>query len=92
MKLLLAIALMLTIVMWVSTQQPQAVHTYCGRHLARTLADLCWEAGVDKRSDAQYASYGSAWLMPYSEGRGKRGIVDECCLRPCSVDVLLSYC
>nr|1BOM_A Chain A, BOMBYXIN-II,BOMBYXIN A-2 [Bombyx mori]1BON_A Chain A, BOMBYXIN-II,BOMBYXIN A-2 [Bombyx mori]prf//1412231A bombyxin II A [Bombyx mori] len=20
------------------------------------------------------------------------GIVDECCLRPCSVDVLLSYC
>nr|prf bombyxin II B [Bombyx mori] len=28
-------------------EQPQAVHTYCGRHLARTLADLCWEAGVD---------------------------------------------
>lgn len=41
-------------------------------------------------------SIGWGWLTaPTVRGlkaRNKRGIVDECCYKPCSVDELMSYC
>lgn len=41
-------------------------------------------------------SIGWGWLTaPTARGmkaRNKRGIVDECCYKPCSVDELMSYC
>lgn len=41
-------------------------------------------------------SVGWGWLTaPTVRGlkaRNKRGIVDECCYKPCSVDELMSYC
>ncbi|XP_028039082.1 bombyxin D-1 [Bombyx mandarina] len=67
-------------------------HIYCGRYLAYKMADLCWRAGFEKRSVAHYAGYGWPLLPSLSEERGKRGIADECCLQPCTNDVLLSYC
>lgn len=63
---------------------------YCGRNLAITIANLCYKSEAAKR-DAGW------WLPPQGVRalggvRGKRGPVDECCEKPCSLNELLSYC
>ncbi|KOB65059.1 Insulin-like polypeptide 1 [Operophtera brumata] len=68
---------------------------YCGRILANTLADWCdYGEEMPKRSgmnevDNKY--YSHAWLAPhmanaFSGSRGKRGVVTECCDKPCSLN------
>ncbi|KAJ8715307.1 hypothetical protein PYW08_005288 [Mythimna loreyi] len=62
---------------------------YCGRNLARALAVLCY--GVDVKRDAGW------WMPPHGARalagmRGKRGPVDECCEKACSIQELMTYC
>lgn len=92
-----ALVLVLTVV--VATESRERV--YCGRMLADTLAYLCdYGEETSKRSgvnEVDYKYYSQAWLAPhmahaFSGSRGKRGVVTECCDKPCSFDVLLSYC
>nr|O09209.1 RecName: Full=Bombyxin-related peptide A; AltName: Full=ABRP; Contains: RecName: Full=Bombyxin-related peptide A chain B; Contains: RecName: Full=Bombyxin-related peptide A chain A; Flags: Precursor [Agrius convolvuli]BAA20090.1 prepro-Agrius bombyxin-related peptide A [Agrius convolvuli]BAA20091.1 prepro-Agrius bombyxin-related peptide A [Agrius convolvuli]prf//2209332A bombyxin-related peptide:ISOTYPE=A [Agrius convolvuli] len=71
----------------------------CGRHLARTLADLCPNVEYEDvmkrsgaRSPALYGTVGWPWARP-GAARGKRaGVADDCCVNSCTMDVLLSYC
>ncbi|CAB3230439.1 unnamed protein product [Arctia plantaginis] len=63
---------------------------YCGRRLSNVLATLCWDVEMVKR-DA------GGWMMKQNvralgSVRGKRGPVDECCYKPCTIDELLTYC
>ncbi|KAG6456846.1 hypothetical protein O3G_MSEX009991 [Manduca sexta] len=69
-------------------------HVYCGRRLADTLMLLCDSDYLMKRS---LDHEGPGWWWPAQRaralGRGKRdGIADECCVKPCSIEELLSYC
>nr|P29519.1 RecName: Full=Bombyxin B-12; Short=BBX-B12; AltName: Full=4K-prothoracicotropic hormone; Short=4K-PTTH; Contains: RecName: Full=Bombyxin B-12 B chain; Contains: RecName: Full=Bombyxin B-12 A chain; Flags: Precursor [Bombyx mori]BAA00685.1 bombyxin B-12 precursor [Bombyx mori] len=88
MKTTIMFMLVVVISLTYSSEEQEVARTYCGAHLANTLADLCF--GVEKRSGAQYAPY--FWTRQYLGSRGKRGVVDECCFQPCTLDVLLSYC
>ncbi|XP_028042883.1 bombyxin E-1-like [Bombyx mandarina] len=94
MKTVLLIVLLLTMSTTALEQQKQARH-YCGRFLALTLADLCWEY---KRSDDSYYDGNNQDLTePPSPQTAehriqKRGVADDCCLRACTLDVLLLYC
>ncbi|KAL0871593.1 hypothetical protein ABMA27_004125 [Loxostege sticticalis] len=70
---------------------------YCGRRLADTLAYLCAEDSVDKRSgletgDFDYWTWLDAPKVSLEGSRWKRGVVTECCEKPCSLNELLSYC
>ncbi|KAL0822171.1 hypothetical protein ABMA28_004302 [Loxostege sticticalis] len=73
-----------------SAKSPTQV--FCGRRLASTLAYLCYDESVEKRSgpsslDKKY------WWAGALGTRGKRGgVVEECCEKPCTLDELLSYC
>ncbi|XP_011552650.3 bombyxin B-1 homolog [Plutella xylostella] len=80
---------------------------FCGRKLADTLGMLC-ENGLllEKKSAPSYNSiygedlpkYGWPWMSKHRAqalempSRGKRHVVDECCLKPCTIDELLTYC
>lgn len=50
---------------------------------------LCW--GAESKRDA-------GWWLPEHEARGlagargKRGPVDECCDKACSIEELMTYC
>ncbi|KAJ8712589.1 hypothetical protein PYW07_005431 [Mythimna separata] len=87
MKFFTVFALMLACAACYASQD--GTNFYCGRHLSRTLAMLCW--GAESKRDAGW------WMPPQSARalggvRGKRGPVDECCMKPCSIDELLTYC
>ncbi|CAB3230421.1 unnamed protein product [Arctia plantaginis] len=63
---------------------------FCGPDLAEIVARLCWNVEMVKRGDGW-------WMRP--EGgrvlggmRDKRGLVDECCYKSCTIDELLTYC
>ncbi|CAB3230425.1 unnamed protein product [Arctia plantaginis] len=63
---------------------------FCGPELSEIVARLCWNVAMVKRGDGW-------WMRP--EGgrvlggmRDKRGLVDECCYKPCTSEELLSYC
>ncbi|XP_028039080.1 bombyxin C-2 [Bombyx mandarina] len=87
----LVILLVVVSAMLVLGRAQTASQFYCGDFLARTMSILCWP-DMPKRSGSQYAGYSWPWLPPFSSSRGKRGIVDECCYRPCTIDVLKLYC
>ena len=59
---------------------------YCGRRLAEVLATLCW--GPDEHKRARWGPPAAA----LAGVRGKRGPVDECCYKSCTVDELMTYC
>ncbi|KAG6456871.1 hypothetical protein O3G_MSEX010002 [Manduca sexta] len=73
----------------------QRAQVYCGRRLATTLAYMCPELEEEtvKRSgaDALFGSRDWRWAA-LGGARGKRGVVEECCEKPCTLDVLLTYC
>lgn len=53
---------------------------YCSKHLSNALRFVC---------DSFYAEY----LQESNYKRSNfKGIVDECCHNPCTLDVLRSYC
>ncbi|XP_053603842.1 uncharacterized protein LOC128671418 [Plodia interpunctella] len=76
--------------------------TLCGTELAKARVLLCYgadyvmkrripslydmERELERRLWRHYQGAGVRWE------RNKRGLVDECCLKPCSTDVILSYC
>ncbi|KAG6456861.1 hypothetical protein O3G_MSEX009973 [Manduca sexta] len=75
----------------------QGGQRFCGRRLARTLADLCYEVDYEdavKRSDGGSRAYGThGWHWAALGGtRGKRGVIEECCERACTLDELFTYC
>ncbi|KAG6456853.1 hypothetical protein O3G_MSEX010001 [Manduca sexta] len=75
----------------------QGTQRFCGRRLARTLAGLCSELEYEevvKRSgagDAAGASRDWHWAA-LGGARGKRGIVEECCEKACTLEELITYC
>ncbi|XP_030030909.2 bombyxin-related peptide B-like [Manduca sexta] len=94
-----ALALVCLIALW-SLACGQMARVYCGRRLAQTLAVLCSEIeeeGAVKRSEgalsgaAMYGTRGWRWAAR-GAARGKRGVVEECCDQPCTLDTLFSYC
>ncbi|NP_001119734.1 bombyxin F-1 [Bombyx mandarina] len=95
MKLVVIVLLVISVSILVSAQELGGSRRYCGRHLAQTMAVLCWgidEMSAEKRnSDMVYEDSGMPELLP-ADTRKKRGIIDECCLQACTRDVLLSYC
>ncbi|KAJ8732443.1 hypothetical protein PYW07_015042 [Mythimna separata] len=73
---------------------------YCGRRLSQVLAALCWGAeekrsaswwGPEERRPGGWWARGDA-ARALGGVRGKRGLADECCDKPCTVDELLTYC
>nr|AAQ88429.1 bombyxin-IGF I fusion protein (BIGFI) [synthetic construct] len=84
MGILLAIALMLSTVMWVSTNQPQMVETLCGAELVDALQFVCGDRGFYFNKPTGYGS--SSRRAPQT------GIVDECCFRSCDLRRLEMYC
>ncbi|XP_030030918.2 bombyxin-related peptide A-like [Manduca sexta] len=75
----------------------QGGQRFCGRRLARTLAGLCSEVDYEdavKRSGAgDDAGATRNWHWAALGGaRGKRGVVEECCERACTLDELITYC
>nr|AGH25573.1 insulin-like precursor polypeptide B [Helicoverpa armigera] len=87
MKVYFVFALIMACVACYAAQE--STNFYCGRQLSRALAVVCW--GAESKRDA-------GWWMPQHGGhalagvRGKRGPVDECCEKSCSVSELMSYC
>ncbi|KAJ8732325.1 hypothetical protein PYW08_015055 [Mythimna loreyi] len=65
-------------------QIPETAQKYCGKVLADTMASVCYFSNSVKRD--------ASWWLSADAMRGKRGIVDDCCFSPCSLDVLRSYC
>jgi hypothetical protein len=72
---------------------------YCGRKLANTLAYLCSAGMLEKRamSFVEFEELSWPWLLPKTraleDARSKRGgVATECCNKPCTREVLLSYC
>ncbi|CAG9562135.1 unnamed protein product [Danaus chrysippus] len=78
---------------------------YCGRHLADVIARLCEMKGqnVMKKSLPEYNTISEENEWPWFRhfrldsdriNRYKRlvGVASECCDKPCSEEVLLSYC
>ncbi|KAK0090692.1 hypothetical protein PV325_008029 [Microctonus aethiopoides] len=64
-------------------EEEDTPQTYCGTKLTDTLTE-----NVDRRNnDMAYFMNGRI-----SRIRRTSGIVDECCRRPCTKEVLLSYC
>lgn len=66
-------------------------NVYCGRRLSSVLAALCYDSSNMVKRD------GGWWMPPASAralggARGKRGLVDECCYKSCTLDELLTYC
>lgn len=99
---LITVLAVLAAVTDISIQGPP--QTFCGRKLANTLAVLCQNGFLlHKRSDHNSLFYDDmpkfgGWQSKQDTelefpGRGKRtGIIEECCIQPCTVDVLMTYC
>ncbi|CAG9105446.1 unnamed protein product [Plutella xylostella] len=72
---------------------------FCGRRLADALDVLCENGLLLEKRSAPPALRGH-WLAPprpwlargRALARGRRHVVDECCLKPCTVDELITYC
>ncbi|CAG9105450.1 unnamed protein product [Plutella xylostella] len=72
---------------------------FCGRRLADALDVLC-ENGLLLEKRSAPPALGGRWLAPPQPwlgrgralARGRRHVVDECCLKPCTVDELMTYC
>ncbi|XP_050315153.1 probable insulin-like peptide 3 [Anthonomus grandis grandis] len=79
---------------------------YCGKYLTEALATLCegnyqtlrpvrihkksyWKSQLytDLQSDAPYQNLGRR-----RRRRVTRGVYNECCEKPCSIDQLMMYC
>lgn len=78
-----------------SAQNAQTADVYCGRHLANTMAYWCPMIYEEKRSGnvlSRYSNDGFFGRQVRNMDVQKRGIVDECCFQPCTLEVLLSYC
>ncbi|NP_001138796.1 bombyxin E-1-like [Bombyx mandarina] len=84
-----AVFVILLVLLTVAVLSENAGRTYCGRYLARTLANLCSDAGQEKRGEDW------SWLSASGRKDGavtENGVANECCLHPCTLEVLLSYC
>ncbi|XP_072947754.1 bombyxin A-3 homolog [Epargyreus clarus] len=72
----------------------------CGRNLAQLLDNLCEEPKLlSVKREPNAVSYESSWPWMRSShakalggSRGKRLVASECCMKPCSIGELLSYC
>lgn len=79
----------------VKGQTAQSGEVYCGRRLAENLSYWCRVIYQDKRSGNGISRHPfNGWLDRQIGGTEvqKRGIVDDCCYQPCTLDVLISYC
>lgn len=87
MKLSIMLLLVSLVYGYVSAEKSRK---FCGTELSKIVANLCWDVEMVKR--------GGGWWMPHAPGRmlggmrDKRGLVDECCFKPCTIDELLTYC
>ncbi|KAJ8732440.1 hypothetical protein PYW07_015039 [Mythimna separata] len=71
-------------------QRPDTPRQYCGKFLADSLRNICYYSNAVKRDAGWWLSADA--MRALEGGRGKRGIMEECCYNPCSIEVLQSYC
>ncbi|KAJ8732446.1 hypothetical protein PYW07_015045 [Mythimna separata] len=71
-------------------QQPDTPRIYCGEVLANQLRKICLFSNAVKRDAGWWLSADA--MRALEGGRGKRGIIEECCYNPCSIEELQSYC
>lgn len=78
----------------IPAQSSHSPEFYCGRRLSETLAYWCPVIYEEKRSGNSIGRPFKGWFTRQVRDVEvqKRGIVDECCYQPCTLDVLLSYC
>ncbi|CAH0627436.1 unnamed protein product [Chrysodeixis includens] len=90
MKLLLV--LIVTVACAWSSEAESPANVYCGRRLAEFFATVC-VTGNNKR-DAGWWLMDDDRMQDLGIGtlRGKRGLVDECCEKACTVEELIQYC
>ncbi|GBP81825.1 Bombyxin B-1 homolog [Eumeta japonica] len=104
----LATVLFLACAALAARAQMEGKMTLCGRRLSAARELLCYgQDQMQKRDNAQKDLYASeseqSWAPAWPWGgrraalsarwaRHKRGLVDECCLKSCTVDEILSYC
>ncbi|KAL0882323.1 hypothetical protein ABMA27_000836 [Loxostege sticticalis] len=82
-------------------QQPRKV-MLCGRELARARVLLCFGTEYMYKRSSNYLSDDSddkPWVwggrrdaLGARWARHKRGLVDECCLKACTPEVIRTYC
>lgn len=88
MKLLLV--LIVTVACAWSSEAQSSANVYCGRRLAEMFATVCI-TGNNKR-DAGWWLMDDDNMQDVLAMRGKRGLVDECCEKACTVEELIQYC
>ncbi|XP_075980259.1 insulin-related peptide 4-like [Anticarsia gemmatalis] len=88
----LSLVLALVVVASVFSEAQGSGNVYCGRRLSNILAALCYEesSNMVKRDGGWWLD--AAGVRALGGARGKRGLVDECCNKPCTIDELLTYC
>ncbi|CAB3230429.1 unnamed protein product [Arctia plantaginis] len=69
----------------------QSAQKYCGRRFPRVVAALCYPSTELVKRD------GSWWMLQeraraLGRVRGKRGPVEECCKKPCTIEEVRTYC
>ncbi|KAJ0177465.1 hypothetical protein K1T71_007474 [Dendrolimus kikuchii] len=90
--LILAVVEMCLLSAAAQSDQPR---NYCGRHLANTLAYWCPTIYGEKRSGSTNTIHGYAngWFTRQVRNSIQEpGIIEECCLQPCTLNVLVTYC
>lgn len=103
MKIFVATAIIFTCLS--ASHADSDLQIYCGRVLAEKMNLLCYPGNnsddVKKRSMNDVENFEAYqmldWYRPrvypaHSALRGKRGIIDDCCFQPCSMETLRSYC
>ncbi|CAH0398930.1 unnamed protein product [Chilo suppressalis] len=79
------------------SSEDDSPQVYCGRRLALTLAYICENKPLPKRTGFLTEYEGWPWFAPrdakaFQSPKRKRGVISECCDQPCSVNELATYC
>nr|XP_020446870.1 insulin-like [Monopterus albus] len=91
-----AVSVMLLLVIYSQGVSTASVQHLCGSHLVDALYFVCGEWGFFYSPNRHYKARREQqlWraLSVHDEPKVKRGIVEQCCHRPCSLYHLEGYC
>uniref|UniRef100_A0A2H1WZT3 SFRICE_013371 n=1 Tax=Spodoptera frugiperda TaxID=7108 RepID=A0A2H1WZT3_SPOFR len=86
----LNLVLLVTVACFWCCEAQSGADYYCGRQLAVKMGNVCNDHMEGKRDAGWWMSTNA--VRSLTGFRGKRGISDECCFKPCTLDELLTYC
>lgn len=85
-----------------ATEGQEGKRYFCGRVLAEKMALLCLDESLKGKRSVNEAESVMCNTVDNGDTRAYHdnsslkvklcGIVDECCLQPCNIETLLSYC